>query len=386
MTIRVAQMRGNGLSDRETKMWDYLPAEIEQTVFMTKGNVYPQSSMPHKLVNVRATTDNVFTKHGYKYALGQYQRWFGIEEKLKGFDIVHAGETFNYYTYQAVQAKKKYGHKVVAIVWENVFGKFEYNYWPGFKMPPKYWRDRLAHIVETNVKGVDMFLPTTTDAAELLIDQGVDESRIQVMVPGIVPPVAQAKAEYQARLQGKDVYLVVNRMVKEKGVYDVIHAWRRYMRKTQNSASKVLVMVGNGPEFANLVRLAKDWGMYDKEIIFLDQISYVDLISLYPLAKLLILGSVPKPDWIEQFGYVLGEAIQSGVPVLSTTCGVIPEVAGTAGHYVPPAHPVALSDALVVLDDADAYGKIKAGCVVEAKKFEAQHYADQLANVYRSLV
>ena len=76
------------------------------------------------------------------------------------FDIVHAGEIINYYTYQAVAAKKLNKKlKVVATVWENSFGRFEYNYWPGFKTPPRYWRRQLTEIIKTNSAGVDKFYP-----------------------------------------------------------------------------------------------------------------------------------------------------------------------------------------------------------------------------------
>lgn len=384
--ITVAQIRGNGLSDRETKTWEYFPADIVQTVFATTKNVYAQSSLPFPQVTLRSSSGDFFTKNFFKYFFGQYQRIFGLEDRLAEFDVVHAGELYNYYTYQAVMAKQHYPNlKVVATVWENSFGRFEYNYWPGFSVPPRYWREKLQAIMQANVRGVDMFLPATQDAADLLEDYGVPTTKIKVVTPGIIPVGSAEATALPADLVGKKTYLMVNRLVKEKGVYDVLYAWRRYLRKTTQPAQKVLAIVGSGPEEKNMRRLVRDWQMEDR-IIFIPQVPYQTVLGLYQGAHCLILGSIPQTAWQEQFGYVLAEAICAGTPIVATYCGGIPEVVGTAGLLVPPAHPIALSNALLQLDDAAVYARVQAGCLVEKTKFAVETYSQEVAAVYRSLV
>ncbi|MEK7165594.1 MAG: glycosyltransferase family 4 protein, partial [Patescibacteria group bacterium] len=318
------------------------------------------------------------------YFFGQYRRMFGLENKLADFDVAHTAELFNYYTYQAVMAKKANKKlKVVALVWENSFGRFEYNYWPGFKMPPKYWRDRLNKIIETNVKGVDMFLPATHDAADLLMDFGVPKERITVVAPGIVtaPDGGNGLPEFA----GKEVYLMVNRLVKEKGVYDVLYAWRRYLRMVSGSSKKILLIIGTGPEEENMRRIVKEWGLESK-IVFIRQIPYEKILGVYKGAKCLILSSIPNPTWQEQFGYVLAEAICAGTPIIASYCGAIPEVVGEAGLLVTPAHPIDLSNALLKIDDATVYSRLKAGCEIEKKKYDAIDYANKVSSIYRSLI
>jgi glycosyltransferase involved in cell wall biosynthesis len=384
--IAVAQIRGDGLSDRETKTWEYFSDDIVQTVFAARKNVYSQSSLPFPIVTLPSSSDNFLLKNFYKYFFGQYKRMFGLEKKLAPFDVVHAGELYNYYTYQAVSAKKiNKNLKVVATVWENSFGRFEYNYWPGFKIPPLYWRRKIKQVMSDNATGVDMFLPATHDAAELLLDYGVAESKIKMVTPGIIPAAPNGKSVLPPELSGKEFYLVVNRLVKEKGVYDVLYGWRRFLSKTTNPSHKVLVIVGDGPERENMVRLATEWGM-NKQIIFIRQLPYNEVLGLYQGAKCLILGSIPHSSWQEQFGYVLAEAICVGTPIVATYCGGIPEVVGKAGLLVPPAHPIALSNALLALDNTETYNNLKAGCEVEKKKFMVEEYARQIGDVYRSLV
>ena len=60
--IRVAQLRGNGLSDRETKTWKYFSDDFIQTVFATKSNLFKISPLPFSIVTLRSSGDNFFQR------------------------------------------------------------------------------------------------------------------------------------------------------------------------------------------------------------------------------------------------------------------------------------------------------------------------------------
>ena len=243
---------------------------------------------------------------------------------------------------------------------------------------------KVSRIMESCVKGVDHFLPTSRDSATLLMDYGVPEEKITV-VTRHHPPDPSVKAAMPERLSGKEAYLMVNRLVKEKGVYDVLYGWRLYMRRCTDKNKKVLVVIGEGSERKNMERLANEWKM-GESIAFLRQLPYGELLGLYKGAKCLILGSIPRPDWQEQFGYVLGEAMCSDVPVIATYSGAIPEVVGRAGLLIPPAHPIALAEALGKFDDSNLYQTVKAACAEEKKKFAVGLYADTVTKIYRRLI
>jgi glycosyltransferase involved in cell wall biosynthesis len=381
--IRVAQIRGDGLSDRETKTWEYFPEDIDQTIFAPRRNNFSISKLPFPITTLKASSDNFLTKNLYKYFFGQYRRMFGLEERLKDFDIAHAGELFNFYTYQCVRAKKIHKKlKVVATVWENTFGRFEYNYWPGFKIPPRYWRDQINKVIDANVQGVDMFLPATQDAAELLKDYGVPKERITVVRPGIIPAPEGGKGIPE--FAGKEIYLVVSRLVKEKGVYDILYAWRLYLRSSGPAENKLLLFVGAGPEVRNMKRLVKEWGMQSK-VAFVPGVQYSEILGVYKSAKCLMLASVPMPTWQEQFGYVLAEAICAGTPLIGTFCGAIPEIVGKAGVLASPSHPIDFAKAIKKMDDPAVYARLKEGCLEEREKYNVNSYTKNVAEIYRKL-
>ena len=309
-----------------------------------------------------------------------------MEKKLANFDIVHTCEIMNYYTYQAVAAKKiNKNLKVLVTVWDNSFGRFECNYWPGFKMPPRYWRRQITNIIKENAAGVDKFLPVTNDAAEMLKYYGAPEEKIQVVEPGIVLADLDTEITLPYQLAGKEVYLMVNRLVKEKGVYDCLFGWQMYLSKTKTAERKLLVIVGDGPERQNLRRIVDEQNLKE-HVVFIRQLSYNQMPAIYLAAKCLILGSIPNSTWQEQFGYVLAEAICAGVPIVATYCGAIPEVVGEAGLLVPPAHPIDLSNALLSMDNPVVYNKLKAGCKMEMERFSVEKYAKNISEIYRSLL
>ncbi len=384
--IKVALVRGDSLNEWEGSLWNNLGDSFEVTGVCSKRNLYNTSNLHFLVKKLTTTTDNIFVHNFYKYYFGFFQKMSGLERLLVDYNVAHTAEVYYFYTTQAVRAKalnKKL--KVITTVWDNSFGRFEYNYWPKLKISPTYWRKKINQIIKENINGVDMFLPVTMYSAGLLSDLGVPDSKMQVITPAIVLPTEtnQENIVKELGLEGREIYLVVNRMVKEKGVYDVLYAWRMYLKKS-NKDNAVLILIGNGPEQKNLVRLAGEMGL-STSVKFITYLPNGRVRSLYKFVKVLILASLSTFTWQEQFGFVLAEAISAGTPVISTYSGVIPEVMGKAGLLVPPAHPVALADALVKLDDLSIYNNLKITCQTEMQRFKAQNYVEKISDVYRSL-
>ena len=100
----------------------------------------------------------------------------------------------------------------------------------------------------------------------------------------------------------------------------------------------------------------------------------------------MVLASLPTRAWEEQFGMVLVEAMAAGLPIVTTTCGAIPEVVAPEAVLVAPGDwlEIARNLALGALSRAPAQRVAYPPEVVE--RFSTRAAAARLADVYASLL
>ena len=92
--------------------------------------------------------------------------------------------------------------------------------------------------------------------------------------------------------------------------------------------------MGSGEEQETLRKLAADTGIADRTTLGVSLPS-ARMPEFYRSLDLLVLPSRTRPNWKEQFGRVLIEAMACGVPVLGSDSGEIPRVIGDAGVVFP---------------------------------------------------
>lgn len=105
----------------------------------------------------------------------------------------------------------------------------------------------------------------------------------------------------------------------------------------------------------------------------------------FPLLVSLIRGAkaVTFPSLYEGFGLPVLEAMQLGTPVLTSTTGSTPEVAGDAALSVDPYDVRAISQALIALDDdAELRGDLAARGLKQAQLYSPERYRARLRDVY----
>lgn len=386
--INIAFVRGDSLNEWEGKIWEHLPAPFSVHGFCSQKNLYPVHTLSYPVTRLPSSSDSFFARQYDKLVHGNFLTMSGLEEKLAhGFHIAHTAEIYYGYTSQAVAAKKRNpGLKVVTTVWDNSFGRFDYNYWPLLSAPPAAWHKKIYTHIEQNIAGVDMFLPVTEGSRDLLRFYGVPDNKIQLLTPPVIVPeetdVSAVLEQYDVK--DKKIYLMVSRLVKEKGVYDVLFAWKMFMDATQDP-DRVLVIISDGPERANMMRLSHDLKIASS-VRFIPSLPNVTVRSLYTHAQALLLASLATTTWQEQFGYVLAEAITKDCPVIAASTGAIPEVVGDAGILCPPANPPAIARALMSLEQRGVREGIVQACQTQKEKFFLDTYIQRLSAVYRQLL
>lgn len=93
------------------------------------------------------------------------------------------------------------------------------------------------------------------------------------------------------------------------------------------------------------------------------------------------------PSRFETFGAVVAEALASGLPVVSTAVGAIPELVDErSGRLVPPDDPIALADALQsTLEDLDAFDG-RAIAAAARDRYSLEVVGKRLTEIYESVL
>jgi glycosyltransferase involved in cell wall biosynthesis len=163
-----------------------------------------------------------------------------------------------------------------------------------------------------------------------VIPNGVDLARFR--------PSLRARAQNPKRVR----CLAVARLVERKGIADLIQAIAMLERGRYE-----LEIVGSGPDEGRLKDLASLLGV-SREVIFAGSVDRAGMPARYRAADIFALA-----PWEEAFGNVFAEALASGLPIVGSTVGGIPEVVehGKNGFLVPPREPRALAAAIRHLAD-----------------------------------
>ncbi|MDF2556487.1 MAG: bshA [Bacillales bacterium] len=110
------------------------------------------------------------------------------------------------------------------------------------------------------------------------------------------------------------VILHVSNFRKVKQIDDIVHAFALTLQSVQAK----LLLVGDGPEWSAVHKLAVDLGIQDQILMLGKQ---ENLQEIYSISDAFLLLSSK-----ESFGVVLLEAMACGVPCIGTNIGGIPEV------------------------------------------------------------
>ncbi len=146
-----------------------------------------------------------------------------------------------------------------------------------------------------------------------------------------------------------------------------------------------LTLVGAGPSWSHLVDRARSLRIEDR-VTFAGSHPQEELADLYRSFDVTAVPSLPTRRWLEQFCRVAVESMATGVPVVASASGALPEVVGDAGILVPPGDPARLADALMQAGgDPAVRSRLVAMGLARAKRFSWPNVGDQYVRLYRRL-
>jgi glycosyltransferase involved in cell wall biosynthesis len=226
-------------------------------------------------------------------------------------DLVHMDEEpYNLATAHALWLARRAGAKSLFFSWQNILRHYPLP----FSLLERYVLNHADYAIAGNQESRQVWQTKGYRGRVAIIPQfGVD--------PEIYFPAS--------RPAGRGFIVgYVGRLVEEKGVDLLLEAlaglqgtWRAYI-------------LGSGPARETLQNQTRDLGLAHR-ISFDAWIPSNQMPAYYRQLDALVVPSRTRPNWKEQFGRVLVEAMASGVPVAGSDSGEIPHVIGDAGLIFP---------------------------------------------------
>ncbi|MCA9960546.1 MAG: glycosyltransferase family 4 protein [Anaerolineales bacterium] len=228
-------------------------------------------------------------------------------------DVVHIDEEpYNLATWLALRQAKAVGAKTLFFTWQNLKRAYPFPF---------------SYLERQVLAGIDYALMGNQEAVEVWQAKGYQGPHRVIPQFGVDPTLYQ-RAKNRDGGRAFTIGSANRRLVTEKGIDLLLQAaarlpgiWRVHI-------------AGEGPARADLERLAQELGIGDR-VIFDGVIPSAQMPAYLQQLDVLALTSRTRPNWKEQFGRVLVEAMACETAVIGSTSGEIPHVIGDAGLIFP---------------------------------------------------
>jgi glycosyltransferase involved in cell wall biosynthesis len=169
------------------------------------------------------------------------------------------------------------------------------------------------------------------------------------------------KASYA---DGREYFLFVGGVHPRKNLMNLLKAFSLF-KKWQHSNMKLLIVGRLAWQYSDIIEKLKSY-KYREDVVMLNYVSDHALMQLTASAYALVY-----PSFFEGFGLPILEAMQSGVPVITSNTSSMPEIAGDAALFASPDDPDAIAKQLLLIyKDESAREKL-----IEAGKLRAAGFS-----------
>lgn len=279
-------------------------------------------------------------------------------------DLLHMDEEpYNLATSHATWLADRRNVPLIFFTWQNLLRHYP---------PPFAWLEQAVY------RRAARAIAGNGDAVDVLSEKGYYGPVSVIPQFGIDPDVFRP-AETDASRPFTIGY--AGRLVEEKGLLVLFDAlaglsdgWRFVAR-------------GSGP-LRDALRARADARGISGAVDLLPPLPSTAMPHFYHGIDVLVLPSLTRPNWMEQFGRVLVEAMACGVPVIGSDSGEIPQVIGEAGIVVPEGDVTALCTALqrVMADAGYRRDLARAGRQRAVARFTHTEIARRTWKVYREVL
>ena len=187
----------------------------------------------------------------------------------------------------------------------------------------------------------DLVLARSESIAERLAAAGCDRGKLRIHRTGI--PLGELQFRQRAAPPAEWRFVQACRLIPKKGLATSLRAFARFARYSPDS---VFAIAGEGPMLEELTRLASELGVGGK-VKFTGFLSQADLRKLYDESHVFLHPSELGADGNQEgVPNSMLEAMATGMPVLATRHGGIPEAVESSGILVAEGDEEALAQAM----------------------------------------
>lgn len=227
---------------------------------------------------------------------------------------------------------------------------------------------------------------SASEIGEVLRRKGYNGD-IRINPPGVdsmlFRPLTGARPAVRATLgipREAPVIGYLGRLTPEKGIQDIVAALPLLPEQTR------LLVIGGGKN-EPIETLAAELGV-ERRVIFAGAVNRLETPRYFAAIDVLAVPSHTTARWKEQFGRVIAEAMLSGVPVIGSSSGAIPEVMAGTGIVFPERNPAALAAAggLVLTQPQFAAALREKAQAYALAHYTWEHIAQQRYDLYKRVL
>ncbi len=280
--------------------------------------------------------------------------------------IVHMDEEpYNVATWLGLRAAQHIGAQATFFTWQNLYRRYP---------PPFRWLE------QTNYQRTPLAIAGNQAASDVLRRKGYQGAVAVIPQFGVDPTIFSPLPDAVRRSDALRIGYAGG-LLPEKGVDLLLQACAGLRGAWQ------LRVAGEGSERTRLQQMAVQLQIGERVHVG-DRLTSARMPDFYRTLDVLVLPSRTLPNWKEQFGRVLIEAMASGVAVIGSDSGEIPNVIGAAGLIFPEDNEAVLRQQLqTLLDEPSEQKRLReAGRQRVLACYTMARIAQQTVEVYQQLL
>ena len=306
--------------------------------------------------------------------------WDHLRHRRDNFDLVHDNQCLGW---GLVLLQQRVGFPVLSTIHHpiTVDRRLEIAHartlWESFSMRRWYAFTKMQSRVARRMNHI--MTVSESSKVDIAADHKVDPEHIHVVPVGVDPEMFRPIPGVR-RVPGR-IVTTASADVAMKGLKYLLEA----VAKLRTERNVELVIIGRPAEGGTSADLFAELGLTDC-VSWVHGVSDERIVELYSEAEVAVV-----PSLYEGFSLPAIEAMSCGVPLVTTTGGALPEVAGSHGEtcfQVPPGDSEALAAMLgAVLDQPDVRDRVGAnGRQRVIDQWSWHHTAERTVDQYRALL